>query len=52
MEGGGMNLMEMWNQMGYTAKGIAVVLFFMSFWSVGVAVERKRRPTLGSGTSW
>ena len=40
MESSGMNLLEMWGQMGYTAKGIAVVLFFMSFWSVGVAVER------------
>ena len=37
---GGMNLVEMWSQMGYTAKGIGVVLFIMSFWSVGVAVER------------
>jgi biopolymer transport protein ExbB/biopolymer transport protein TolQ len=37
---GGMNLVEMWSQMGYTAKSIAVVLFIMSFWSVGVAVER------------
>jgi biopolymer transport protein ExbB/biopolymer transport protein TolQ len=30
----------MWNQMGWVAKGVAFVLFFMSFWSVGVAVER------------
>ena len=37
---GGMNLVEMWSQMGYTAKSIGVVLFIMSFWSVGVAVER------------
>ena len=37
---GGMNLMEMWNQMGWVAKAIAFILFFMSFWSVGVAVER------------
>ncbi len=36
----GTNLVEMWGQMGYVAKGIAVVLFIMSFWSVGVAVER------------
>ncbi|HJO16718.1 MAG: MotA/TolQ/ExbB proton channel family protein [Vicinamibacterales bacterium] len=36
----GTNLVEMWGQMGFVAKGIAVVLFFMSFWSVGVAVER------------
>jgi biopolymer transport protein ExbB/biopolymer transport protein TolQ len=30
----------MWNQMGVVAKAVAFVLFFMSFWSVGVAVER------------
>ena len=35
-----MNLVEMWGQMGLFAKGIAWVLFIMSFWSVGVAVER------------
>jgi len=40
MGGGGMNLIEMWNQMGVVAKAVAFVLFFMSFWSVGVAVER------------
>ena len=37
---GGMNLIEMWNQMGWVAKAVAFVLFFQSFWSVGVAVER------------
>ncbi len=37
---GGMDLVEMWSQMGWVAKGIAYILFFMSFWSVGVAVER------------
>lgn len=37
---GDMNLIEMWNQMGWVAKAVAFVLFFMSFWSVGVAVER------------
>ena len=37
---GGLNLIEMWNQMGWVAKAIAVILFIMSFWSVGVAVER------------
>jgi len=37
---GGMNIVEMWGQMGMVAKGIGVVLFIMSFWSVGVAVER------------
>lgn len=35
-----MNLLEMWNQMGIFAKGIAFVLFFMSMLSFGVAIER------------
>jgi biopolymer transport protein ExbB len=30
----------MWNQMGFVAKAVAFILFFMSMWSVGVAVER------------
>jgi biopolymer transport protein ExbB/biopolymer transport protein TolQ len=30
----------MWHQMGYVAKAVAIILFFMSMWSVGVAVER------------
>ena len=32
--------MEMWAQMGFIAKAVAFILFFMSMWSVGVAVER------------
>jgi biopolymer transport protein ExbB/TolQ len=39
-EGGGLDLMEMVEQMGPTAMAIAGVLFIMSFWSVGVAIER------------
>lgn len=35
-----MNLIEMWHQMGLFAKAIAYVLFFMSFISFGVAIER------------
>jgi biopolymer transport protein ExbB/TolQ len=35
-----MNLLEMWNQMGFVAKAIAVILFFMSMLSFGVAIER------------
>jgi len=35
-----MNLLEMWNQMGWVAKGIGVILFFMSMLSFGVAIER------------
>jgi biopolymer transport protein ExbB/biopolymer transport protein TolQ len=32
--------MEMWEAMGYVAKGVAFVLLIMSMWSIGVAVER------------
>lgn len=35
-----MNMLEMWNQMGWVAKAIGVVLIIMSMWSFGVAVER------------
>ena len=37
---GGMNLVEMWNQMGWVAKAIGVILIFMSMWSFGVAIGR------------
>ena len=37
---GGLNLIDMWNTMGTLAKAVAFVLFFMSMWSVGVAIER------------
>jgi biopolymer transport protein ExbB/biopolymer transport protein TolQ len=37
---GGMNLIEMWSQMGYVAKAIGVILIIMSMWSFGVAIER------------
>jgi hypothetical protein len=40
MESGSLDLMEMWAQMGFVAKAVAFVLFFMSMWSIGVAVER------------
>ena len=38
--GGGIDFIEMFEQMGSVAIAIAVTLFIMSFWSVGVAVER------------
>jgi biopolymer transport protein ExbB/biopolymer transport protein TolQ len=38
--GGGLNLIDMFSSMGPTAIGVAIVLFIMSFWSVGVAIER------------
>jgi len=34
------DLLQMWQTMGYVAKGVAVVLFIMSMWSFGVAFER------------
>ena len=34
------DIMAMWAQMGYVAKGVAAVLFIMSMWSFGVAIER------------
>ena len=38
--GAALDLVEMFEQMGPTAMAIAAVLFIMSFWSVGVAIER------------
>ena len=37
---GGMDLMHMWEQMGFIAKAVAFILVFMSMWSFGVAIER------------
>jgi biopolymer transport protein ExbB/biopolymer transport protein TolQ len=37
---GGLDFIEMWNQMGWLAKAVAGVLFIMSMWSFGVAFER------------
>jgi biopolymer transport protein ExbB len=37
---GDLNLVELFNQMTWVAKGVAVVLFIMSMWSFGVAIER------------
>ena len=37
---GGLDFVEMWNQMTWVAKAVAFVLFFMSMWSFGVAIER------------
>ena len=41
-EGGAatINILEMFESMGPTAWGVAIVLLIMSFWSVGVAIER------------
>ena len=37
---GDMDLMHMWNQMGWVAKAIGVILIIMSMISFGVAIER------------
>jgi len=39
-ESAGLNLVDMFASLGPTAIAVAVVLFIMSFWSVGVAIER------------
>jgi len=39
-QGAQLSLVEMFQTMGPTAIAVAVVLFIMSFWSVGVAIER------------
>jgi biopolymer transport protein ExbB/biopolymer transport protein TolQ len=35
-----MDLMAMWEEMGFVAKAVAYILVFMSMWSFGVAIER------------
>jgi len=37
---GGINLVDLFSHMGAVAIGVAVILFIMSFWSVGVSIER------------
>ena len=37
---GGIDIIEMFETMGPTAWAVAIVLLIMSFWSVGVAIER------------
>ena len=39
-QGAGLDLVDMFAQMGPVAWGVAIVLFIMSFWSVGIAIER------------
>jgi biopolymer transport protein ExbB/biopolymer transport protein TolQ len=36
----GFDLRSMWAQMGFLAKAVVVVLFFMSAWSIGVMLDR------------
>jgi biopolymer transport protein ExbB/TolQ len=34
------SLLGLWNQMGYVAKGVVIILLVMSMYSIGVALER------------
>jgi biopolymer transport protein ExbB len=34
------DLISMWNQMGWLAKGVVIALFLMSAWSIGVMIDR------------
>ncbi len=34
------DLISMWNSMGWLAKGVVIVLFLMSAWSIGVMIDR------------
>jgi len=34
------NLISMWGQMGFVARGVVFILAFMSIWSVAVAIEK------------
>jgi biopolymer transport protein ExbB/biopolymer transport protein TolQ len=36
----GFDMISMWNQMGFAAKAIVIVMFLMSAWSIGVMIDR------------
>jgi biopolymer transport protein ExbB len=36
----GFDLTSMWNQMGFMARAIVIVLFIMSAWSIGIMIDR------------
>lgn len=36
----GFDMVSMWNQMGYAARAVVILLFFMSAWSIGVMIDR------------
>lgn len=36
----GFDVISMWNQMGWLAKAVVVILFIMSAWSIGVMIDR------------
>ena len=36
----GWNRVALWHQMGWLAKGVVIILFIMSAWSIGVMIDR------------
>ena len=36
----GFDMYSMWNQMGFAAKSVVIVMFLMSAWSIGVMIDR------------
>lgn len=36
----GFDVMSMWNQMGFAARAVVIIMFFMSAWSIGVMIDR------------
>ena len=36
----GFDIMSMWNQMGWPARLVVLVMFLMSAWSIGVMIDR------------
>jgi biopolymer transport protein ExbB len=36
----GFDMVSMWNQMGFSARSIVIIMFLMSAWSIGVMIDR------------
>ena len=36
----GFDMLSMWNQMGFAAKAVVIIMFLMSAWSIGVMIDR------------
>jgi biopolymer transport protein ExbB/biopolymer transport protein TolQ len=36
----GFDIVSMWNQMGFAARAVVVIMFLMSAWSIGVMIDR------------
>ena len=36
----GFDVLTMWDQMGFLARAVVIILFIMSAWSIGVMIDR------------